>query len=261
MMARWRGPPFFSFIACHETFQIKQKQKQQRIKNKMDGDSLSGGPPPTQTGASSSSGGGKFLEWMKSWTWQSTALAGASVAIVALILVIIMLLMRDKKDKQATAKPHALAAAAATAATGTTNIAPPVQAQAPPPKPQPQLFPPPPGSGVDELDEATALEYINNSSAHVKTLMMAYAPWCGGCKSTAPQFYAASQQAKALGVHFVAVNAHDARQFTTTQGVKAFPTFFGIKADGTVINMRGGRSTSQFVELCGKLVDNTATSA
>lgn len=223
----------------------------------MDGD-LSGGPP--QTGASSA-GGGKFLEWMKSWTWQGTALAGASVAILALILVIIMLLMRDKKDnkdKQATTKPSAPVQIAAAAAAAV--ITPPAQAQAQAP-PQPQLFPPPPGSGVEELGEAAALEYINNPSAHVKTLMMAYAPWCGACKSTAPQFYAASQQAKALGVHCVAVNAHEARQFTTTQGVRAFPTFFGIKADGTVINMTGGRSTSQLVELCGKLVDNTATSA
>ena len=216
-------------------------------------------------GANASASG--LASWFKfeSWTWHSIVMVLGSIAILGLVAIIIVLVTRDTSvAKKGQTQGH-----------GQTPTAHPSQPLQPQPQQQPQqpqqpqpqqqqqqqtpLFPAPPESGVEELGEQDALALFSPPSANAKTIVFAYSPGCPACVYGVRELYAATSAIKALGVRCVAVNAIQSRQFSRTHGVNSYPTFYGIKADGTVVKFAGARPSAELISFCSQLVDSSAT--
>ena len=111
------------------------------------------------------------------------------------------------------------------------------------------------------MDESSALALMAapNTGAAV---VMVYAPWCGACKRARPGVDAtsASDEARRLNVRFVAVNGDSARAFSQAHSVRAFPTFFGKRADGKVVPFppRTMWDQAHLLTWAQSLVNNTA---
>ncbi len=86
-----------------------------------------------------------------------------------------------------------------------------------------------------------------------------YAPWCGHCKSLAPEWAAAAEQTAGEGVRFGAVDADAHRELGSRFGVKGFPTIKTFKAgstkDGDARDYNGPRSASDLASAALKLAE------
>lgn len=121
--------------------------------------------------------------------------------------------------------------------------------------------------GADEIDEADALKWLGGGHrpGHAAVLMV-YAPWCGACKATKPGYDAAAKEAavatasKSKPIHFLMVDGMKARGLMSKHGVTAFPTIFGIRADGRVVKFPAGtaRGKEQLLAFAAKLAANEA---
>lgn len=84
-----------------------------------------------------------------------------------------------------------------------------------------------------------------------------YAPWCGHCKSLAPEWASAAEQVGGDGVKFGAVNADEHRDLGSRFKVKGFPTIkimpAGAKSDAEAKDYNGGRTASDLVAAAAKL--------
>ena len=86
-----------------------------------------------------------------------------------------------------------------------------------------------------------------------------YAPWCGHCKSLAPEWAAAAEQTAGEGVRFGAVDADAHRELGSRFGVKGFPTIKTFPAtatkDGDARDYNGPRSASDLAAAALKLAE------
>ncbi|XP_013189435.2 protein disulfide-isomerase A5 [Amyelois transitella] len=118
--------------------------------------------------------------------------------------------------------------------------------QEPPPPPPPEKPWAEEESAVRHLDAAT----FRNTLRKIKhALVMFYAPWCGHCKSTKPEFVKAAEQfADELMVAFGAVDCTAHQDLCANYDVKGYPTIkYFSYFDKAVKDYSGGRKESDFV--------------
>jgi len=77
-------------------------------------------------------------------------------------------------------------------------------------------------------------------------LVKFYAPWCGHCKSFAPEYEKAAE--KLAGKHLIGkVDCTEHRDLCSTYGVKGFPTIKFIAKDGTTVDYEDARKADAVV--------------
>lgn len=88
-----------------------------------------------------------------------------------------------------------------------------------------------------------------------------YAPWCGHCKTLAPEFKKAATELKGTGITLVAVDANDDKNkaIATAYDVKGFPTLkvWNKKFGAGMSDYNSGRTADAIVEFMKK--ENTPT--
>ncbi|XP_023938732.2 protein disulfide-isomerase A5 [Bicyclus anynana] len=118
--------------------------------------------------------------------------------------------------------------------------------QEPPPPPPPEKPWREEDSAVRHLDAAT----FKSTLRKIKhAIVMFYAPWCGHCKSTKPEFtQAADEFADELIVAFAAVDCTQQQELCSNYDVKGYPTlkYFNY-FDKLVQDYNGGRKKADFV--------------
>ncbi|CAH0578023.1 unnamed protein product [Chrysodeixis includens] len=118
--------------------------------------------------------------------------------------------------------------------------------QEPPPPPPPERPWAEDDSPVRHLDTAT----FRNTLRKIKhALIMFYAPWCGHCKSTKPEFIMAAERfADELMVVFGAVDCTADQELCASYDVKGYPTIkYFSYFDKNIKDYTGGRKEADFV--------------
>ncbi|KAJ2954256.1 hypothetical protein O0L34_g2505 [Tuta absoluta] len=118
--------------------------------------------------------------------------------------------------------------------------------QEPPPPPPPEKPWAEEQSSVRHLDAAS----FRNTLRKVKhALVMFYAPWCGHCKSTKPEFVRAAERfASELMVAFAAVDCTAHQQLCANYDVRGYPTIkYFSYFDKRVDDYSAGRKEADFV--------------
>ncbi|KAM3968446.1 protein disulfide-isomerase A5 [Aphomia sociella] len=119
----------------------------------------------------------------------------------------------------------------------------------------PQEPPPPPPPEKPWAEEESAVRHLNtatfrNTLRKIKhAVIMFYAPWCGHCKSTKPEFVSAAEQfADELMVAFGAVDCTEHQDLCANYNVKGYPTIkYFSYFDKQVKDYTGGRKEADFV--------------
>ena len=135
----------------------------------------------------------------------SVALACSALALVlaAVLAWVFVLAVRFSKQKQ-----------------------PPQQSSAPP-LPVPRALP------LREADALGVLAPLTGSPPR-PAVVMVYKPLCSACVKAKPEFEAAAGVAAAAGVQFFLVDGEQAPALRAAHGVRRYPAFLGIGADGAV---------------------------
>lgn len=131
--------------------------------------------------------------------------------------------------------------------------------QEPPPPPAPEKPWAEDDSPVRHLDSAS----FRNTLRKIKhAIIMFYAPWCGHCKSTKPEFIRAAEKfADELMVAFGAVDCTAERDLCATYDVKGYPTIkYFSYFDKTVKEYTGGRKEADFVAFIHSQIGTSPTS-
>ncbi|KAJ8737780.1 hypothetical protein PYW08_000375 [Mythimna loreyi] len=118
--------------------------------------------------------------------------------------------------------------------------------QEPPPPPPPEKPWSEEESPVRHLDSST----FRNTLRKVKhAIIMFYAPWCGHCKSTKPEFVRAAEKfADELMVAFGAVDCTSDQELCANYDVRGYPTIkYFSYYDKVVKEYTGGRKEGDFV--------------
>ncbi|XP_034839340.1 protein disulfide-isomerase A5 isoform X1 [Maniola hyperantus] len=118
--------------------------------------------------------------------------------------------------------------------------------QEPPPPPPPEKPWSEEESAVRHLDAAT----FRGTLRKIKhAVVMFYAPWCGHCKSTKPEFTEAAEQfADELMVAFAAVDCTTQQELCSNYNVKGYPTLkYFSYFDKLIQDYSGGRKKADFV--------------
>ncbi|XP_022832782.1 protein disulfide-isomerase A5 isoform X2 [Spodoptera litura] len=126
--------------------------------------------------------------------------------------------------------------------------------QEPPPPPPPEKPWSEEESPVRHLDTST----FRNTLRKIKhAIVMFYAPWCGHCKSTKPEFVKAAEKfADELLVAFGAVDCTADQELCANYGVRGYPTikYFNFY-DKAVKDYTGGRKEGDFVNFIHSQAD------
>lgn len=126
--------------------------------------------------------------------------------------------------------------------------------QEPPPPPPPEKPWSEEESPVRHLDSAT----FRNTLRKIKhAIVMFYAPWCGHCKSTKPEFVKAAEKfADELMVAFGAVDCTADQELCANYDVRGYPTikYFNFY-DKAVKEYTGGRKEGDFVNFIHSQAD------
>lgn len=86
-------------------------------------------------------------------------------------------------------------------------------------------------SAVLELDDSTFHSLLKLPAVGSGMMLEFYAPWCGACKSVAPEWEAASA-AGAANARWVKIDATSHRALALRFGVVSYPTFFHLSGPG-----------------------------
>ena len=93
---------------------------------------------------------------------------------------------------------------------------------------------------------AAQLDAHRRGTKGAALLLDVWAPWCGPCRSMAPQFAAAAEKLEP-GVRLLKLNSDEHQQAVAALGVQGIPALFLIR-DGQVIARQAGlMNTSQIV--------------
>ncbi|CAK1588630.1 unnamed protein product [Parnassius mnemosyne] len=119
----------------------------------------------------------------------------------------------------------------------------------------PQEPPPPPPPEKPWSEEESHVRHLNastfrNTLRKIKhAVVMFYAPWCGHCKSTKPEFVKAAEQfADELTVAFGAVDCTAEQKLCSNYEVRGYPTIkYFSYFDKLVQDYTGGRKEGDFV--------------
>ena len=94
--------------------------------------------------------------------------------------------------------------------------------------------------------DAKALIAHRTSTKGAAVLIDVWAPWCGPCRSMAPNF-AAAARALEPGVRFLKLNSEAEPQASTELGVSGIPTLLLFKDGQAIARTSGLMSTEQIV--------------
>ena len=114
-----------------------------------------------------------------------------------------------------------------------------------------------PGGGkhVTALTPDNFDELVLNSAE--PWLVEFYAPWCGHCKTLAPEWASAAEETAGQGVRFGAVDADAHKELGGRFGVKGFPSIkvfaAGASKDSDAKDYNGGRTAADLVKAAAKL--------
>ncbi|CAB3225917.1 unnamed protein product [Arctia plantaginis] len=119
----------------------------------------------------------------------------------------------------------------------------------------PKEPPPPPPAEKPWSEEDTAVRHLDTATFRSTLrkikhgLVMFYAPWCGHCKSTKPEFVRAAEKfADELMVAFGAVDCTNDQDLCANYDVKGYPTLkYFSYFDKVVKEYTGGRKEGDFV--------------
>lgn len=131
--------------------------------------------------------------------------------------------------------------------------------QEPPPPPPPEKPWSEEESPVRHLDSST----FRNTLRKIKhSIVMFYAPWCGHCKSTKPEFVKAAEQfADELMVAFGAVDCTLHQDLCANYNVKGYPTIkYFSYFDKAVKDYTGGQKEGDFVSFIHNQMGTKQTS-
>ncbi|KAL0902335.1 hypothetical protein ABMA27_000231 [Loxostege sticticalis] len=132
----------------------------------------------------------------------------------------------------------------------------------------PQEPPPPPPPEKPWADEESPVRHLDastfrNTLRKIKhAVVMFYAPWCGHCKSTKPEFVKAAERfADELMVAFGAVDCTAHQDLCANYDVKGYPTIkYFSYFDKAVKDYTAGRKEADFVSFIHSQMDSHQTS-
>ncbi|XP_045458329.1 protein disulfide-isomerase A5 [Melitaea cinxia] len=127
----------------------------------------------------------------------------------------------------------------------------------------PQEPPPPPPPETPWSEEESAVRHLDSSNFRYvlrkikHAIVMFYAPWCGHCKSTKPEFVkAADKFADELMVAFAAVDCTQQKDLCANYDVKGYPTIKYLSYfDRVIQDYSGGRKEADFVSFIQSQMD------
>lgn len=105
------------------------------------------------------------------------------------------------------------------------------------------------GLDIEEDEDVLVLTDSNFKDAikeHSPLLVEFYAPWCGHCKSLAPEYAKAAKTLKAEGIRIAKLDATAHTETSQAQGIQGFPTLKLFKGDA-VIKYESGRTAEAIV--------------
>ncbi|KAF2368435.1 disulfide isomerase [Trinorchestia longiramus] len=82
-----------------------------------------------------------------------------------------------------------------------------------------------------------------------------YAPWCGHCKTLAPEYAIAAQKLKQNGLHLAKVDATQESALAKHYGVTGYPTLKYFESGKLVEDYNGGRTSTAIIEFMKKKSD------
>lgn len=132
---------------------------------------------------------------------------------------------------------------------------------------EPSEPPPPPPPEEPWAEQESSVRHLNaatfrNTLRKIKhAIVMFYAPWCGYCKSTKPEFVKAAEHfADELIVAFCAVDCTTEKELCANYEVKGYPTIkYFSYFDKMIKDYTGGRKELQFVSFIHSQMDGHQT--
>ncbi|KAG0702075.1 Protein disulfide-isomerase A4 [Chionoecetes opilio] len=109
------------------------------------------------------------------------------------------------------------------------------------------------GGEVKVVEEEDVLVLTTDNFLHVvgskeAILVEFYAPWCGHCKSLAPEYAAAAKELKGEGIRLAKVDATEEEELGKQYDVSGYPTLKLFKKGEMVEDYRGGRTAGALAE-------------
>lgn len=95
------------------------------------------------------------------------------------------------------------------------------------------------------LNEANFDRVVAGSELPV--LVDFWAPWCGPCRSMAPQFEQAARQLKGQAL-FVKVNSDEAQRLSQRYAIRSIPTLIQLRGGQEVQRISGALQASQIIQ-------------
>nr|WP_295079053.1 thioredoxin TrxC [uncultured Roseateles sp.] len=95
------------------------------------------------------------------------------------------------------------------------------------------------------LNEANFDRVVAGSELPV--LVDFWAPWCGPCRSMAPQFEQAARQLKGQAL-FVKVNSDEAQRLSQRYAIRSIPTLIQLRSGQEVQRISGALQAAQIIQ-------------
>lgn len=99
-------------------------------------------------------------------------------------------------------------------------------------------------SDVVSLGSDTFPEFVDT---HALVLAKFYAPWCGHCKTLAPEYETAATELKAKDISLVEIDCTESQELCAEHKVQGYPTLMVFR-DGQPAPYNGGRTSPQIIK-------------